>query len=766
MVSLKPDVIGSSPESLVETSPDWSNDDFENDIVSVEINEPATTPEELNKPEETSKTTDDVLVFRQDPHCHPIPDYQKHSSAPTTDALVDEGMACKATSLYEGPPKCVCCINWVGKVEEEVERAKVLTNSLHGEAAVLVRHRNGHGGEDPFMMHSITIQSPLLKQVLLKVLKGYPGVSPELEDVTFDAPFEPLFHRFDELLKYGKDETSTETRKHVKVLIDVLEPEFAKSCTTLRECRTHRVIRFDSLWLVFVPGDLVYSVVDGQECVTRLKEATYVDSSPRQHQFELQCEGVDFDGSIFGLCAKTIIIEDFKGTTKTTDLSAMPLELHLDKLAIKERLVKRGKKFEKLQGCNFKAYTGTVSAYEQESGMESQMANISERIIVDALGYNQFTNLQAEELLPLDADGIDGQNRRIKHPRHLQGDNMAYFPPPPPPPMMHGHSNHTFATPKVRHRRQPIQPIQPIRPRMQVIHPPRMNKKRRDEMHKPPLTEDQLILCVPYVQGFLLKRKQWSRFCVEGVEDIQWNEEIFDSLVLPNQEKDLLLAFTEGQANQRSSFDDFVVGKGKGIVTLLSGPAGVGKTLTAEGVAETMRVPLYMMSAGELGNSSWDMECKLKDVLEKCTMWKAVLLIDEADVFLERRMSYDIMRNSMVSVFLRLLEYYEGILFLTTNRVDSLDPAFESRIDVALNYQELSATSRRQIWSNFIMRLPEEERDIDKKDLDALANITLNGRQIKSAVKTAQLLASRKREPLSMDHARSVLELRAHLLRN
>ena len=75
----------------------------------------------------------------------------------------------------------------------------------------------------------------------------------------------------------------------------------------------------------------------------------------------------------------------------------------------------------------------------------------------------------------------------------------------------------------------------------------------------------------------------------------------------------------------------------------------MGKTLTAESVAETMRVPLYAMSAGELGTFSENVERILKDVLDKCSMWKAVLLIDEADIFLEQRTSDDLQRNAMVS---------------------------------------------------------------------------------------------------------------------
>ena len=335
----------------------------------------------------------------------------------------------------------------------------------------------------------------------------------------------------------------------------------------------------------------------------------------------------------------------------------------------------------------------------------------------------------------------------------------TYRPPPPPEvlPLPGHHQRNAYTTSRFsgkNHRHRDRSWDRARSPDGRAPHPSEVA----------PLTQDQHLLCVPHVRGFLLKKKQFVKLRVSGVYDISWDESAFESLVLPKDEKDLLLAFAEGQVNSQSTFDDFIQGKGKGIVMLLSGPPGVGKTLTAESVAETMRCPLYSMSAGELGTDAWRIEEKLEDVLEKCAKWKAILLLDEADVFLEKRSLSDLDRNALVSSFLRLLEYYSGIMFLTTNRVSAIDPAFESRIDIAVNYPSLTMTSRRQIWENFLMRLPEGkgdgQRTVVEADLDALAEREFNGRQIKSVVKTAQMLAGRKKEALGLGHLNAVFRLR------
>ena len=188
------------------------------------------------------------------------------------------------------------------------------------------------------------------------------------------------------------------------------------------------------------------------------------------------------------------------------------------------------------------------------------------------------------------------------------------------------------------------------------------------------------------------------------------------------------------------------------------GPPGVGKTLTAESVAEEMRVPLFMMSAGDLGLDPRSVENKLQGILDMCTRWNAILLLDEADVFLEERSLHELERNKLVTIFLRVLEYYEGILFLTTNRVRDIDPAFQSRIHVSLEYPELTGESRVVVWRNFLRGLEAEEQ-FGEEDLKALGEVGLNGRQIKNVLKSAVLLARRRGKPLSREFVEIVLAI-------
>ncbi|KGO50161.1 hypothetical protein PEX2_056390 [Penicillium expansum] len=234
----------------------------------------------------------------------------------------------------------------------------------------------------------------------------------------------------------------------------------------------------------------------------------------------------------------------------------------------------------------------------------------------------------------------------------------------------------------------------------------------------------------------------------------------FDKLVLPPGHKQMVQSLIaqhfrdKESGGSRNEQVDFARGKGKGLIMLLHGAPGVGKTSTAECIADLFQKPLFQITCGDLGSSAKEVEEALETNFSLANRWGCILLLDEADVFLAARTPTDFTRNGLVAVFLRVLEYYAGILFLTTNRVGDFDEAFASRIHISLYYPPLTLISTIQVFqlnlAMIIERFQTKGRKIhiDKQILEFvsqyfLANekARLNGREIRNACQTALALA-------------------------
>ncbi|KAK0707756.1 hypothetical protein B0H67DRAFT_321770 [Lasiosphaeris hirsuta] len=276
---------------------------------------------------------------------------------------------------------------------------------------------------------------------------------------------------------------------------------------------------------------------------------------------------------------------------------------------------------------------------------------------------------------------------------------------------------------------------------------------------------DLIRLLPGTVPGFALRNRKWVVLDLGLLSPVEQNSE-WDNLVLPAGHREMVQAMVETHTKDLGSNRDggnkigmdLVRGKGKGCIILLHGVPGVGKTSTAECVAAHTKKPLYPITCGDIGYEPEDVEKNMENHFKLAHRWGCVLLLDEADVFLAKRDQRDVQRNGLVSVFLRILEYYSGILFLTTNRVGAIDDAFRSRLHLTLFYPKLTKKQTTKIFLRNFERISEINadrtrhglppfvyEDSEKKVMDWIKGnwktLGWNGRQIRNTFQTALALA-------------------------
>lgn len=260
----------------------------------------------------------------------------------------------------------------------------------------------------------------------------------------------------------------------------------------------------------------------------------------------------------------------------------------------------------------------------------------------------------------------------------------------------------------------------------------------------------------PCLVVFNLTTSRWALGNVSAAKEVVYRKDAFEKVILAPVRKRLVRALASFH-NQEGANIDIIAGKGGGNLFLLDGAPGTGKTLTAEATAEELGRILYKVSLGELGSSVERLESALNRILSLAERWNAVLLIDEADVFLEKRTSENLARNAVVAVFLRLLEYFGGLLFMTTNRGDNLDEAFLSRVTLALHFKKPDQEGQTAIWNGLLKNAGVE---LSVSEIEKLVQYGVNGREIKNAINTGRALAAQDGKPLGFQHIDEVLRTR------
>lgn len=567
---------------------------------------------------------------------------------------------------------------------------------------------------------------------------------------------------------------------------------------------TTKKIRFSDLWYLYRPGDLVVitnetkndtknetknkgphhtktskvplslcrvlSVSRGRPDLSTLHGPVNAAKPPvvKINDFRIHGHTISYDGTNFGPFPQMFEIPPFQGEKEISALDPCPLRYAEGFADLETRLVDKGQAFMQYTKPSHCRYTGPTYS-EHYNGFTNAIAEKS--TMIDGYVIVDFKEAQREDnrwVLNQDIDDPDG-----------------------------GHSSETNEDESRSVWKDKARNELKMKLRDEIYDDDHVDANDEDDFTESNTfltawrsgkTVDQecleridYALLPSRVVGYDLYRHKFAILAIEYLQPVRANTDGWADLKLPRGHKPMVQAqirthflrkmSRQNHASQNTDID-LVRGKGLGLIILLHGAPGVGKTSTAECVAESLGKPLYPITCGDLGVTAVHVERKLANTFAKAEAWDCVLLLDEADVFLAQRTRTDLERNAIVSgmssaycyffvheliyltVFLRVLEYYKGTLILTTNRVGAFDEAFKSRIHLNLYYPALNKDQTLAIWKMNLERIIKRKQGrlaADEPEIIAFAEQLFerqiqtkarwNGRQIRNAFQTALAMA-------------------------
>ncbi|KAL3468086.1 P-loop containing nucleoside triphosphate hydrolase protein [Aspergillus heterothallicus] len=560
----------------------------------------------------------------------------------------------------------------------------------------------------------LEIQSHVLCEAVRELASRFSYLPLHKHPIIIEAPYWELYHCYDDILRLHETTTSQTLAADLGLLLDFHKRFVSQTAAEIASMVAMGKITFQHLWALFPPGELVIlqNELGGKEPVLSCATVDRYELVEGQSGL-LWCLSVKHS-SLDYLQNKKVIdmhtFQDFTGALDITSLPAFPIKCHPDKDGLRSSMIARARNYIKLHQASRIHVSEGLGAHFQHKGsfwipiqpresrkgctyFEAPSSHISGRFIVDPESMVEEMPIFTDKYLPeKKKSSTPSSNRRgmtFQATAHLQ-------------------------TVKIRSRAE------------SPSSDPSM------------LSDEDLVTFPARAQGYSLSDKAWGYVLIENLNEIAWEENAFEKLQIHPNHKDMVRKLVASHRTSNDGFDDVIRGKGLGLVFLLEGPPGSGKTMTAEVVAECLHSPLYTVTSGELGSSITDVERNLKNAFKLITKWNAVMLLDEADVFMTKRSKENSMGNELVSIFLRLVEYQTGVLFLTTNRTDNLDPAFASRIHVHIPYSSAGPEQRKLIWEQLADKM---DHALTVEDIAVFSELELSGREIKNILRVASLHA-------------------------
>ncbi|KAK3291100.1 uncharacterized protein B0H64DRAFT_446347 [Chaetomium fimeti] len=624
------------------------------------------------------------------------------------------------------------------EMAKEVGRRRLAKVKGHeGQNTMEYKSRRFDGGlSSGTWLQAVRIQS----QMVLKILAEVTGYNWGIEPHTFMRPFGHLIHFHPQIkeklealrtasLEIEGDFIEKDSLEHLECYVSFVDDHLMPLVDQFADANhsNPKRIRYEDLWYLFKPGDLIYLPRNTLQKMLRSRGRTeaYPESAiyqtiwrlevfvPHEGDLELPMIGsassdweaktnlyfVDYDGSAYKPVSLSVTIDHFDGEKDIRTLNVFPIRFVPDHEALIEKSREWGEKFTQCveqRHVSYKAWT----------------------LLNDPLGWRYVH---------------DNKGRPITSPEFTDGDVIIDFQEAfnahPEWKYSHGLLERWSSDALTTRDKFPILPWSDVsRSKLlsewinitvsdddiDFLEGKDFAKKHPYEQNgidKPP--HEDLVLLPRRLLGYGLHERRFLFLDVDKVK-VKREEDFdpFDFLEIDPANKHIIHCLLTDHFNTKAArkkgeiaSQDPIPGKGNNLVFLLHGPPGVGKTATVEAVAQKYRRPLFAITSGDLGSTPDAVESSLNEIFHLANVWDCILLLDEADVFLEEREKNDLKRNAVVSVFLRVMEYYNGVLFLTTNRPGQLDEAIKSRVHSALLYQTLSQAQTEKVFRMNIKRL-------------------------------------------------------------
>ncbi|KAL8647692.1 MAG: hypothetical protein Q9210_005401 [Variospora velana] len=614
----------------------------------------------------------------------------------------------------------------------------------------------------------VEIRPGPLADILRDSLKHYPDFPLHDRLMSFSAPFNCFVHNWTKLQAKadGDGDKQSTASKDLKQLLEHISAtaELTPYFQDLHPAKNSKKINFQFLWTIFPPGCLIYSkpvMGEDQVLLLQLADENKLEDSGKKGLI-LTCWAYDWNGETFNRVAYDLEIESFDDAKHINMLDHYPLEYHRELKKVRSDLIERGKKYRNLcvpeSGVQLFDYDGI--SIEDQKGITRQ--DISSRAFSDRSSVIRASG----------GNKKSGKKASPKFKGRVIIDFLSY---------------NQYVQGGVRMgSKQPIEPW-PVCECPACDENEALKKTTRIGYDgfkgTQEFSEEQFLLCPPRVLGFFMLNKTWAQLLVKSVQDLGDNKsDAFDKLVLAEEQKKLIKSLVsrhgEDSAHNEGGFqqvEDIIQGKGRGALLVWGKPLlqvsvkycehesqSLLKPHT-ESVAQTTNKPLFAVSVADVGLRPADVEVNLEQLFNLASLWKAVLLLcsDEADVFLEAREKNEMERNALVSVLLRVMEYYEGILILTTNRIKMFDVAVQSRVHLAVRYQDFSDTDRKQVFMNFYSQLTTQNCDelIPLKAYIKDFDENFNGRQIRNVFSSALALAREEKRKVLVSDFKKVVKV-------